>query len=55
VVSAGNKSGMNLTDQIVSLAGTDWDEELLKNNQTNAFLFDNIVAVYEKNVTLKVE
>jgi hypothetical protein len=53
VVSAGKKSGFS---QRVSLAGTDWDPELFNTAfGTSAFVFDNIVAVYEKNVTLKVE
>jgi hypothetical protein len=54
VVSAGNKSG---PFQNVTLAGTDWDETLLK-AETWAYLFDNIVAVlavYEKNMTLEVQ
>jgi hypothetical protein len=51
VVSAGNKNG---NQQNVTLAGTDWDPTMLQGD-TAAYLLDNIVAVYEKNMTLEVQ
>jgi hypothetical protein len=43
----------------VVLAGTDLDPELISNvsgmTLTRAFVFDNVVAVYEKNMTLEIQ
>jgi hypothetical protein len=49
VVAADIVRGNN---QVVTLAGPDWD---IRTNPTVAFLFDNIIAVYEKNMRLDFE
>jgi hypothetical protein len=52
VVTAARQSG---NSQSVTLTGADWDLRLFGGVGTKAFLFDNIVAVYEKNLSLKIE
>jgi type II secretory pathway pseudopilin PulG len=39
--------------QLIDLSGPDWPRTINVNLQ--AFLFDNIIAVYEKNLSLKIE
>lgn len=56
VVTAERES---LGGQNVTLAGADWNPELIGGNagrnSTTAFIFDNIVAVYEKDLSLEIE
>ena len=53
--------GGTLRPQNVTLAGTDWDPDMVSfppfvgGSYTRAFIFDNIVAVYEKNLSLEIE
>ena len=58
MIAAGRQELSGATQlQDITLAGADWNPKLIASSpgNTRAFIIDNIVAVYEKNLSLEFE